>query len=303
MTTLTLGNRTIDLSSPDKLLWPDAEVTKADLVDLVLRLAEHQLPHVAGRPATLVRCPDGVEEDCWFQKAADSGVPDWVRTATLDDWEDDGPAHVVVDEPATCAVLAQLAVTELHVGPCPIDDLDHPAELVFDLDPPGRADAEVRTATRRVRDVLEGELRLTTFLKTSGSKGFHVHVPLDGSADVEAARGFARDVAELLADRHPDDLTTEQRKAERRGRVFVDWLRNHPTQTTVAPYSTRRLPAATVATPLDWDELAGVEPDQYTTGSILRRLGQRDDPWASMRDAEQPLEEAITRLEELHAGS
>lgn len=300
MTTLTLGDRTIDLSNPDKLLWPAAEVTKADLVDLVLRLAEHQLPHVTGRPATLVRCPDGVDEECWFQKAAGNGVPDWVRTATLAAWQDDGPAHVVVEEPATLAVLAQLGVVELHVGPCAIDDLDHPAEVVLDLDPPGRADAAVRAATRRVHNLLSDELGLTTFVKASGSKGFHVHVPLDGSADVETARGFSRSVAELLATRHPEELTVEQRKAKRDGRVFVDWLRNHPTQTSVAPYSPRRLPHAPVAVPLDWDELSdGIAPDAHDTSSVTRRLGQREDPWTGMRDAAQPLEEAVQRLAQL----
>jgi bifunctional non-homologous end joining protein LigD len=300
MTTLTIGAHEIELTSPDKLLWPEAEVTKSDLADLTLRLARHQLPHVRDRPATLVRCPDGVDEDCWYQKAAADDVPGWVRTATLDGWQEDGPTHVVVDEPATLAVLAQLAVTELHVGPCPVDDLDHPAEVVIDLDPPGRADTAVRAATRRVHDLLGDELGLTTFVKTTGSSGFHVHVPLDGSADVAAARGFARDAARLLAERHPEDLTTEQRTADRGDRVFVDWLRNHPTQTSIAPYSTRRRPGATVATPLDWDELSdGVAPDEYTTTSVVRRLAQRDDPWADLRAAAQPLDDAVARLDEL----
>lgn len=300
MTTLMLGDHEIELTSPDKLLWPEAGVTKSDLADHVLRLARHQLPHVQGRPATLVRCPDGVGDDCWYQKAAGGGVPDWVTTATLDGWEDDGPAHVVVDEPATLAVLAQLAVVELHVGPCAVDDLERPAELVFDLDPPERADAAVRAAARQVRDLLEDELGLATFVKATGSAGFHVHVPLDGSADVAAVRGFAEEAAGLLAERHAGDLTVAQRKEGRDGRVFIDWLRNHPAQTSIAPYSTRRLPGATVAVPLDWDELSeGIAPDAHTTSSVARRLAQRDDPWAAMRDAAQPLDDAIDRLQDL----
>lgn len=300
MTTITVGGRDVDLSSPDKPLWPQAGVTKAKLVDTVLQLAEHQLPHVRGRPATLVRCPDGVDDDCWFQKAAGDGIPDWVLTSALPGWEDDGPDHVVVEEPATLAVLAQLGVVELHVGPCPVDDLDHPAEVVFDLDPPGRADTAVRAAARRVRDLLEDDLALTTFVKASGSKGFHVHVPLDGSADVETAREFSRSVAELLAERHPEDLTAAQRKAKRDGRVFVDWLRNHPAQTAVAPYSPRRLPHAPVAAPLDWSELSdGVAPDQHTTSSVVRRLAQRDDPWSGLRQASQSLADAADRLAQL----
>lgn len=300
MSAFTIGDHEVELTNPDKLLWPEAGVSKADLVDVVLRLAPHQLPHVRGRPATLVRCPDGVDDDCWYQKAADSSLPDWVTTATLDGWEEDGPDHVVVDEPATLAQLVQLAAVELHVGPSPVDDLDHPAELVFDLDPPGRADAEVRAATRRVRDLLEEDLGLVTFVKATGSSGFHVHVPLDGSADVAAARGFASDAARLLAQRHPEDLTVEQRTDARRGRVFVDWLRNHPTQTSVAPYSTRRRSGAPVAVPLDWDELSdGIAPDAHSTSSVVRRLAQRDDPWIEMREAAQPLDDAIGRLAEV----
>lgn len=300
MTTRTIDDVEVRVTSPDKQLWPEAGITKLDLVDMVTRLAEHQLPHVAVRPATLVRCPDGVAGECWFQKNAGRGVPDWVRTEQLAGWQEGGPHHVVVEGAATVAAMAQLGVVELHVGPCPVGDLDHPLEVVFDLDPPERQDSRVRAATRRVRSLLEDELGLRTTVKASGSKGFHVHVPLDGSADVETARGFSRDVAELLAERHPDSLTAQQRKAKRQGRIFVDWLRNHPTQTSVAPYSPRRLPGAPIAAPLDWDELTdGVAPDQHTASSIFRRLGQRDDPWATMRDLAQPLDDAVERLAEL----
>lgn len=300
MTTATIEGREVELTSPDKLLWPDAGVTKQDLFDGMVRLAGLQLPHVTGRPATLVRCPDGIGGDCWFQKDVADGVPEWVRTAALQDWEDSGAAHVVIDTVATAGVLAQLAVLELHVGPCPVDDLEHPAEIVFDLDPPGRDDAAARAATRRVGALLADELGLATGVKTTGSKGFHVHVPLDGSADVDTARRFARDAAELLARRHPDELTTEHRKQKRRDRVFVDWLRNHPTQTAVAPYSPRRLPGAPMAVPLAWDELSnGVAPDQHSLSSVFRRLGQRDDPWDDLRARAQPLEDAVARLAEL----
>ena len=300
MTTLTIGDHEIELTNPDKVLWPDAGVSKADLADYVLRVASLQLPHVQGRPATLVRCPDGIDGECWYQKAAGSGFPDWVPTAGLDGWEEEGPAHVVVDGPATLAVLAQLAVVELHVGPSPADDLDHPAELVFDLDPPDGADAAVRAAARWVRELLEDDLGLTTFVKATGSAGFHVHVPLDGSADVATARGVAEDAARLLAERHPDELTVEQRTDDREGRVFVDWLRNHPTQTSAAPYTTRRRPGASVAVPLDWDELSeGVGPDDYAIESVVRRLAQREDPWADMREAAQPLADAVDRLDDL----
>lgn len=304
MPTRTIGDRTVEVSNPDKVLWPEAGVTKADLMDHWERVGGHVLDRIRGRPLTLYRCPDGIDDDCWFHKDAGAAVPGWVRTATLGAHERDDIAHVVAEEPATLVVLAQLASVEVHVGPCPVDDLDHPAELVFDLDPPdGEHAGEARRAARRLRSLLEEDLGLTTFVKASGSKGFHVHVPLDGSDGLQAVRGLARDVAEEIAERHPDDLTVAQRRERREGRIFVDWLRNHPAQTVVAPYSVRDRPGATVAVPLAWDELSrGVMPDRHTVASVPRRLGQRDDPWAGMEGAAQSVHAAVRTLAGIRGG-
>lgn len=300
MSTREVDGRRIEVSNLDKPLWPDDDLTKGDLLDYYERVADLLLPHVAGRPLTLFRAPDGIDDESWYQKDAAGAVPDWVRTARLEGWEEDDVRHAVADEPATLVLLAQLAAIELHAGPCPVDDLDHPAELVLDLDPPGRRDDDVRWAARRVRALLEDELGLATFVKASGSKGFHVHVPLDGTADVDTTRRTARTVAELLARRHPERLTVEQRKRKRTGRVFVDWLRNHPTQTAVAPYSVRARPGAPVAVPLEWDELSrGVDPDAHTIRSVFRRLGQRDDPWTALDEHRQGLDGVADRLEDL----
>lgn len=301
MPTREVGGRTIELSNLDKVLWPEVGATKGDLLRHYERVAEHLLRYVRGRPLTLVRCPDEVGEGCWFHKNAGGSVPAWVRTARLEAWKESGVEHVVADEPATLVVLAQLAAVELHAGPSPVDDLDHPADLVLDLDPPGEGrGAAVRQAARWTRALLEDELGLVTFVKSSGSKGFHIHVPLAGTEDVEVVRGFTRAVAEELARRHSEQLTVSQRKKGRGGRIFVDWLRNHPTQTIVAPYSPRARPHATVAVPLDWEELSrGVEPDRHTLSSVPRRLGQREDPWLAMPEAAQSLEQARHRLREI----
>ena len=293
---------TVRLTNLDKPLWPDAGVTKGDLVDHWVRVAPLVLPHLTRRPLTLVRAPDGIDGQRWYQKDAGGGVPDHVRTAELSGVEEGDVAHVVADDAATLAALAQLAAVELHVGPCPVDDLDHPAELVLDLDPPDRRDTATRRATRLVGDLLTDELGLRCFVKATGSAGFHVHVPLDGSADVATVRDLAEDVGRLLAARHPDELTIESRTEDRGDRVYVDWLRNHPAQTAVVPYSPRALADAPVAAPLDWDELSdGVAPDQFTMRTVFRRLGQRDDPWQGMRDAVQSLDEAVERMAELRA--
>lgn len=273
------GHR-IAISNPDKVLFPAIGVTKGELVDHYDTFGELMLRHVRGRPLTLIRHPEGVEAEGWFQKHAPAHLPAWIARATLDSGEGRGVEHVVANERATLVYLANLAAIELHVGPAGAHAPDRPEELVIDLDPPKGADvAMVRRATRRCRELLV-ELGVAPRLKSSGSSGFHVHVPLDGGGSQELARDIARGVATVLAGRFPRELTVEHRIQRRRGRVFVDWLRNSPRQTFIAPYSVRARPAAPVAAPMDWSELARTEPQRWSIRSIRRRLAQRDDPWS-----------------------
>jgi len=274
-------SRVIDVSSVDKVLFPDANITKGDLVDFYARIAETMLPHLLGRPVAVKRYPDGLDGQGFFQKNAGSHYPDWLRRENVPKRDGGTLDHVVIDEPATLVYLADQGTLEFHPWLSAAHDLEHPVEVVFDLDPPDDADVRaVRAAARHLKALLD-ELEVPSRIKTSGSAGFHVHVPLDATADWDEASGLARDIAEAVAARHPDELTTEQRKAARRGRVFVDWLRNGYGQTSVAAYSVRARPGAPIATPIDWDELGQVEPRSYDLRNLFRRLGQRDDAWGS----------------------
>ncbi len=279
---LDIDGRTIDVSSVDKVLFGD-DITKGDLVEYAVAIAPIAVPHLADRPVALKRYPDGIEQKGFFQKQASDHFPAWVTTvpvATSDRTID----HVVVDQAATLVYLADQGTIELHAWLSRTGSLDHPDEMIFDLDPPPDASVdEVRWAARRTRDLLD-ELELPALLKTSGSAGYHVHVPLDQRADFDAVRQFAHATADLLARRHPSRLTVAQRKDRREGRVFVDYLRNGYGQTAVAPYSVRARPGAPVATPIDWDELGRVAPQRYGIGNIMRRLGQKEDPWAHVPD-------------------
>jgi bifunctional non-homologous end joining protein LigD len=276
-----LFSRTIDVSSVDKVLFAEAGITKGDLVDYYARIAETMLPHLLDRPVAVKRYPDGLDGGGFFQKNAGSHYPGWLRRQEIPKRDGGTLDHVVVDEPATLVYLADQGTIEFHPWLSEADDLDHPIEMVFDLDPPDDADVgAVRTAARHLRGLLD-ELEVSSRIKTSGSAGFHVHVPLDGSAGWDEASGLARRIAEAVAARHPGELTTEQRKAARRGRIFVDWLRNAYGQTSVAAYSVRARPGAPVASPIDWDELGEVEPRSYGLRNLFRRLGQREDPWSS----------------------
>lgn len=275
---LEVDGHEIRLSNPDKVLFPDVGVTKRDLVDHYLTCAPLMLPYVADRPVTLRRYPDGIGGEHWFEKHAPDHLPEWVQRMSLPSG-DDHVIHIVIQSAATLAALANLAAIELHVGHVRASAPDRVTELVLDLDPPdGAAPARVRAATRRVRDLLDA-LEVANRCKSSGSRGFHVHVPLAAGATPELAGDVARGLAGILAQRHPTELTTEHRKAKRGDRVLIDWFRNSPAQTSIAPYSPRARPGGPVATPMGWDELAGTDPRRWTIRSLPRRLAQKADPW------------------------
>ena len=301
--TRTIEGHRLALSNLDKVLFPSSGVTKGELIDHYERVGVLLLRHVGGRPLTLRRYPDGVDGEGWFQKHAPAHLPPWVPRAAIPSGRAAGQVrHIVAEGTATLVYLANLAAIELHVGMATADHPDLPDELVLDLDPPPGARAEVvRRATRRCHAVLS-ELGIEPRLKTSGSAGFHVHVALQRGVDQTTARDLARSLATVLAGRFPDELTIEHRLARRRGRVFVDWLRNSPRQTAVAPYSVRARGTAPVATPMDWSELPGTDPQRWTVRSLRRRLAQREDPWETepeltdLRVIVPPLRAALAEL-------
>lgn len=301
--TRSIEGHGVALSNLGKVLFPSTGITKGDLIDHYERCATLLLRQVGGRALTLRRYPDGIEGEGWFQKRAPAHLPPWVPVATVGADRPRGPVrHVVAEGTATLVYLANLAAIELHVGMAPASDPDRPEELVLDLDPPPGAGADViRRAARRCHALL-AELGIRPRLKTSGSAGFHVHVALDRHVGQHTARDLARTLAGVLSGRYPRELTVEHRLARRRDRVFVDWLRNAPRQTVIAPYSVRAREGAPVATPMDWGELPGTDPQRWTVVSVRRRLAQREDPWQAepdrtdVRELVAPLRAALTEV-------
>jgi bifunctional non-homologous end joining protein LigD len=287
----------VELSKPDKLLFPEEGVTKLDLATYYDDVADVMLPHLRGRPINMQRFPDGIDGLAFYEKKVPSHFPDWVHTVRVD--TADGPQRqVVVDDAPSLVYLAQQACITPHTWLSREDDLDRPDQLVFDLDPSDAAPdtlAKVRRATRLVGELLD-YLGLTSYLKTTGSRGYHVLVPLRREAGFDDVRAFARRVAERLADAEPDLLTVEQRKAKRGDRVFVDVLRNGYGQTAVPPYAVRAKPGAPVSTPIEWRELSRVEPGGHDVGSVRRRLARRSCPWADVSRSRQGLTKAARRL-------
>ena len=299
---LRVDGRTVQVSSVDKPFFPDAGLTKGDLIAYYRDVAGVMVPHLRDRPVNLQRFPNGVDGHGFFQQGASDHFPDWIRTVTVERRGRGGTVdHVVCDDAATLLYLVNLATVTFHAWTAKVEHLDRPDMAVFDLDPdPGQGLDVVRAAARAVKAACE-ELGLVPFVQTSGSRGYHVVVPLQPGPDVEVVRQFANQLAELVAARDPERLTVEWRKAKRDGRLLLDTARNGYAQTIVAPYSVRARPQAPVATPIDWSELGRVEPRTYTVANLRRRLARKPDPWAAMPDHAVPFDAARTRLDQLRA--
>jgi bifunctional non-homologous end joining protein LigD len=303
-TELEASGHHLTVSHVDKVLFPAAggepAITKGEVLAYYRAVAPLMLPHLHGRPLNLHRFPDGIGAKGFYQQEAANHFPDWLRTVEVPAENGRGSVrHPVVEDEAALLYLANLASVEFHVWLSTADALRKPDLLVVDLDPPDGAEpAELRDAARSVRAVFE-ELGLTAFVQTTGGRGFHVAAPLDHTAGYDLVRPLAHDVARLLARRDPDRFTTEQRKADRGDRIFLDTNRDAYGQTVVAPYSLRSRPGAPAATPIDWDELSRVEPDRYGLRSLPHRIAQKADPWAELHDHAAPAAAVRDRLAEL----
>jgi bifunctional non-homologous end joining protein LigD len=298
---ITAGGITVPLSHPDKVLFPADGITKEDLARYYADVADWMLPWLRDRPITMVRYPDGLNGQRFFQKNASSYFPDWIRRVEVGK-EGGQVEHVVCDKPATLVYLANQAAIEIHEFTSRADKLEMPDQMVFDFDPPDASRfPDVRRAALWARDLMSGELGLTCFARTSGGRGLHVHVALNPRENFDAVREFARRVAGVLARRHPDVVTAEQRKDKRGERIYADIMRNAYAQTVVASYGVRARPGAPVATPLSWAEVEddNLAPGQFTLTTVRARLDAGADPWAEFGDSGHGLEEAERRLAKL----
>ncbi|MGA0596584.1 non-homologous end-joining DNA ligase [Enterovirga sp. CN4-39] len=278
----------VRLTSPDKVLYPEQGVTKRDLAEYYLAVADVMLPHVARRPITLVRCPTGREKKCFYQRHAGSGVPPELKQIPIEGFEE---PYLYLEDSRGLIALVQMGVLEIHPWNSHVDKPHRPDQVVFDLDPgEGLAFPDVVAAAHELRAKLDS-LGLASVPKTTGGKGLHLVVPIERRYEWRDVKSFAKAVGNALAKDAPDRYLTKQSIAERRGRIYIDYLRNDPTSTAVAPYSTRSREGAPVSVPLTWDEVVpSLDPKAFTVRTVPTRVASlKADPWASIAEMKQRL--------------
>ena len=277
----TRGALPVRLTHPDRVLWPDAGVTKQGLAEFYAETWPWISPWLVDRPLALLRCPGGIAEACFFQKHAWNGISDSIIRSPD---PDDGEELLAVRDLEGLLALVQASVLEIHVWGAKLDDIERPDGITFDLDPDADvAWSDVISAAVEVRDRLKAK-GLAAFVKTTGGKGLHVYSPLKPHADWAAAKEFAHGLAKAMASDSPRKYLATASKAQRRGRIFLDYLRNGRGATAVVAYSPRARAGATVSTPIGWGELGPeLHSDRFTVTNLLHRLAQGDDPWRDVR--------------------
>jgi len=288
--------RTLALSNLDKVLYPAAGFTKAAVIDYYTRVAPVLLPHLKGRALTLKRYPNGVEKPFFYEKNCPSHRPPWVRTCAIPAGRDGAVIdYCLADDLPTLVWLANLADLEMHASLAPGAEPGRPRVVAFDFDPGAPAAlAECCRVALWLRELLAG-LGLRCFPKTSGSKGMQVYVPLNCAISYEETRPFALAVARLLEEGHPRQVVSRMAKAERRGRVFIDWSQNERSKTTVCAYSLRATAHPRVSTPLEWEEVErcaeslDAEALQFGPEALLARVEAAGDLFAPVNELEQRL--------------
>ena len=279
-----IGN--VELTHPDRELW--LGVTKRVLAEYWQAVAGHALPGLARRPLSIMRCPDGIEGEHFFQKNGHGHLPLQIREGSVS-----GSPYLAIDDVSGLIALTQMSTIELHPWGASESDPTHPDWLVFDLDPgEGVAVNDLIESAHEVRGRLK-QLGLTSFCRTTGGKGLHVVVPLAPAADWDTAKRFCRAFAELMSQDQPKRFLAHLKIVDRRGRVLIDWLRNGMGSTAVSYYCPRARPGATVATPLTWDEVkTGLDPAAFTVATIPERLRRmKKNPWKGFADLDQHLPE------------
>jgi bifunctional non-homologous end joining protein LigD len=287
----------VTVTHPDRVVYPDAKLTKLDVIRYYVAVADRMLPLVANRPLSVVRCPDGLAGKCFYQKHVVKGMPKAVGAIEVREGKGTTRAYPVITDVASLVGLVQMNALEIHHWGASTDDLEKPDLVVFDLDPDaGLKWDRVVEAALALRDKLDA-IGMKSWLKTTGGKGLHVVVPIVRRGDWDSVRGFSLAVVESLARDDPSAYTLDALKVRRKDRIFLDYLRNGRGATAIAAYSTRARPGAPIAMPISWEDLEkGVDPSKFTVATVPDLIGKRRrDPWKDLSDQPQRVTAAVLK--------
>lgn len=292
-----VGRHQMEITRPEKVLFPEDGITKGELIEYYARIAPRILPHLRNRPLTLERYPDGLHKQRFFQKQVSSYFPTWIRRVTVKK-VGGTVTHVVCNDTATLVYIANQACVTPHIPLSRTDRLDVPDQMVLDLDPQGEDFEPVRSTARAFKQLLD-DLELPAYLKTTGSRGLHIVVPLQRREGFESVRDFARALAHIVVSQAPGERTLEPLKVNRGNRVFIDTNRNGYAQLVAPAFAVRARPGAPVSLPLDWSELRkkNLRSDGVTIRTIFDRIDKAGDPWADFWRSGVSLAGARRKLE------
>ncbi len=295
------GDHSFEVSNLDKIFFPKEKYTKGDLIEYYEKIAGTMLPYMKDRPVTMIRFPNGIDDKRFYQKDAPDYFPAWIETKAIKKEDGGTTDYVICNDKETLVYLANQACITPHVWLSRKDKIDHPDRMIFDLDPSKDNFYEVKSAAKKIREMLEGELGLPVYIMTTGSRGLHLVVPLKRNHNFDEVRSFAQKAARYLENKYPEKLTTAVRKNKREEKLFLDVARNGKGQTAVTPYAVRPIAGAPVSTPLDWDELdrSSLSAQSYNIKNIFRRLGGKADPWKDIDSRATKLDTAIEKLDKL----
>ena len=270
----------VRLTSPDRVVYPGQGVTKADLVAYYAAVAERMLPYIENRPLSLLRCPQGRAKYCFFQKHDTGGFPEAMKSLQITEKDGEAEDYFYIDSLAGLIAGTQMNVLEWHLWGSRTSDIEKPERIIFDIDPDeGLGFGEVRAAALDIREALEAEWELESYALVTGGKGIHVIAPLRPSAEWPVVKAFCKAFAQKLADNEPERFVATMSKAKRKGKLFIDYLRNERGSTAIAPWSSRSRPGAPAAVPVGWDELASLTAaNQFSLADAAGRAKQ-PDPW------------------------
>lgn len=270
-----------EITNPDKIFFPEENITKYDVVAYYKRIAPYMLPFLKNRPLTQLRYPNGITGESFYQKEVGSYYPEWIDRILIHNQDGTTTTYVVCQNRKTLVYLANQACLTPHIWLSKRDKLDYPDKVIFDLDPGEKTTFDtVKKTALLFKKILE-QHKIISFPMTTGSRGIHVVIPIKRELNFDKIRAKAHKLAQEVAASWPEELTVNIRKEERKGRLFIDWLRNSFGQTSVAPYAIRAVPTAAVATPVTWDEVAGkkLQARTYTIKNIHKRVEEMGDVW------------------------